>query len=113
MLQQKDVDPRHKYHYREFLQWLENGIRQKPCGLLSQHILVDHRGQILPCMNAGKASYPRIDENRTVDSLWRSSERREINRDLKKNSCPQCMAACGPNTFDAILALIRQKFSDR
>ena len=109
LIESETVDPRHKYHYREFKQWLEDGFRRKPCGMLTQHILVDHKGQILPCMNAGKHHYPMIDENRPVDELWTSKERKQVNVDLKRNACPRCTAACGPNTFDAILALLRQK----
>ncbi|MBN1298015.1 radical SAM protein, partial [bacterium] len=105
-----DIDPRHRYHYREFIQWLTDGIRRKPCGMLSQHILIDHRGNIVPCMNAGNREYPRLLSPENAGALWRSESRRRINRELARNVCPGCTAACGPNTFDAILALILQKF---
>ncbi|HPQ39798.1 MAG TPA: radical SAM protein [bacterium] len=109
LLNSPSVDPRHAYHYREFIQWLEDGVRRHPCGMLSQHILVNHRGQILPCMNPGHLKYPDLNAPEDVNGLWSGRERSRVNRALKNTVCPGCTAACGPNTFDAILALIRQK----
>lgn len=110
LLDDPRVDPRHKYHYTEFIGWLKAGRRQRPCGMLTQHILVDHHGQILPCMNAGEHAYPTINDDFPVEALWKGAQRKQVNATLKRYVCPNCTAACGPNTFDAILALVRQKF---
>jgi len=111
MIRNKSSDPMHRHHYLELVQWLKNGYREKSCGLLTQHILVDHRGQILPCMNSGEEKYPCIEEAGSLDLLWRSRKRWKINRRLKNTRCPKCMIACGHNTFDLMVAYVRHNLT--
>ena len=104
------VDSRKTYHYREIVDWLKKGHRSRGCGLLSQHIIIGSDGQIQPCLNNQDICYPKLKEFSELDSFWISRNRAKINRQIRKRLCPDCRAMCGPNLFDAALALLKNSF---
>ncbi len=108
-----DPDPRHHYHYQEFIDWLELGYRPRVCGLLSQHIIINHDGHLLPCLNCRDITYPRLSGPEMYGEFWKSGQRRDINRQIRTKICPACRAPCGPNTFDAVFALLRKGIQKR
>lgn len=112
-LSRPDLDFRHRYHYREIVQWTSLPYRPRPCGLITQHIIVGSDGRLLPCLNSGEIVYPDIRIPDELNRFWRSAERRRINRRILKELCPGCRAGCGPNIFDASLALLRDSFHRR
>jgi MoaA/NifB/PqqE/SkfB family radical SAM enzyme len=101
------IDPLLKYHYSEVLHWFRTGVRTKPCALTYQHILINDDGAILPCLNHGNQKFENLLSVDLLQGYWRSPERMQLVKNLRREVCPGCRAFCGPNSFDAITALLR------
>jgi sulfatase maturation enzyme AslB (radical SAM superfamily) len=106
MIHSGELDFRHRYHYNEIVEWFRLQYRPRPCGIITQHMIVNSDGQLLPCLNSGEISYPELKVPDDLARFWGGAERKKINRRITRELCPGCRASCGPNIFDASLALL-------
>ena len=105
------ADPLLSFHYGQVASWLETGFRTQPCGVTDQHIIIAEDGAVLPCLNYTEFRKTDIESPEELTEFWKSRTHRKIRHRIRKEVCPNCFSFCGPNTFDATLAVLQLKLA--
>ncbi len=82
--------------------FLETGKTPLPCHALSSSVFIDSVGQVLPCSIYDRPLGNLRDHDFDLSLLWQETEARQLAKDIRAGSCPQCWTPC--EAYQTILA---------
>ena len=104
-----------KFYYKDMAQMVVGANRSRRCMLGFYGFVLEHNGEIFPCVNCEEGSFGNI-LHLPFEKIWFEGVSVKIRKELRKNCCPTCTAITNVhpvNLKEVIELAVTQKFKPR
>jgi len=82
-----------RFYYRDVSYMLRGHRRRRRCMMGFYDFVLEHDGQVYPCVNCEHASFGNLLEQ-PFEKIWFGHQATEGRRNLRKTCCPECVSMC-------------------